>query len=80
VVGAVSVGGSPADVALTPDGAQALVTDADSGTVTGLNLTDGTVFTLSVGNRPSTVRMSQDGRFGLVITQQNVIRLERGPV
>ena len=79
VTGAVAVGGSPADVTLTPDGAQALVTDSDSGTLTGFNLTDGTVFTLSVGNRPSTVRMSQDGTFGLVITQQNIIRLERGP-
>jgi serine/threonine protein kinase, bacterial len=79
VTGAVEVGESPADVAVTPDGAQALVTNGDTGTVTGLNLADGTRFTLSVGDRPSAVAVSSDGTFGLVVTSTSVVRLERGP-
>ena len=49
------------------------------GTVTGLNLADGTRFTLSVGDRPSAVAISPDGTFGLVVTSANVVRLERVP-
>jgi DNA-binding beta-propeller fold protein YncE len=79
VTGAVEAGESPADVAVTPDGAQALVTNGDTGTVTGLNLADGTRFTLSVGDRPTAVAMSADGTFGLVVTSASVVRLERGP-
>ena len=79
VLAAFDAGEQPSDVALTPDGAQALVTDENTGTLLGVNLADGSRFTLSVGDRPSRVALSPDGTFGLVLTSSNVVRLERTP-
>jgi YVTN family beta-propeller protein len=80
VTGAVAVGEAPGDVALSPDGAQAVVTNSRAGTVTAINLADATMFTVSVGDQPKELAFSSAGGFGLVVTSANIIRLERVPV
>lgn len=62
---------------MTPDGAQALVTNSKTGTLSVISLADGVVSTLSVGSFPEAVAVSPDGRFGFVVTSSHVVRFER---
>ncbi|HYH66899.1 MAG TPA: beta-propeller fold lactonase family protein, partial [Urbifossiella sp.] len=69
VVGTVAVGSAPQDVAVTPDGRRGLVSNANSGTVSVLDLTGSlptVVATVTVGSQPSGVAISPDGTRAVV--------------
>ena len=60
----ITIGGSLSDIAITPDGASALVSAVDRDLVSIINLRTGLVtHTVTVGDGPQSLTISADGRF-----------------
>jgi len=58
------VGGQLSDIAITPDGRQAVVSVLDRSEVVFIDLASGAIaHTLAVGNGPQSIAISRDGRF-----------------
>jgi YVTN family beta-propeller protein len=64
----IPVGSKPTDIAITPDGAVALVTNAGDQTITVIDIAQRTAeaTTLPVGSEPITVAISPDGKTAVV--------------
>lgn len=64
VTSTITVGGSLSDIAITPDGASALVSVLDQDVVKIINLSTGLVtHTVAVGDGPQSLTISADGRY-----------------
>jgi YVTN family beta-propeller protein len=68
VVGAVAVGGEPADVAIEPDGRTAYVANEADGTVSAIDTKSNAAVGLpiAVGSKPRGIAVTPDGRFAYV--------------
>lgn len=67
----VACGTSPLDVAVTPDGLYALVTNYDSADVTKVTLSNGATSTISIGEHPSGIAVSPDGMWAVVANRSS---------
>jgi|GEM_PF-5204744 len=67
-IGAIGVGKTPVDIAITPDGTKAYIANQGSNTVSVLNTTTNAIIkTINVGNSPSNVRVTPDGTTAYVL-------------
>ncbi|MCA1603942.1 MAG: caspase family protein, partial [Acidobacteria bacterium] len=62
----VPVGVRPFSVAVTPDGRRAFATNADSGTVSMIDIVSGAVTPITVGATPDEVAITPDGRYAYI--------------
>ena len=64
---AITVGTTPLDIAITPDGSKAYVANYHSNNVSEIDLTTGTVtHTIAVGVNPTSIAISPNGQFAYV--------------
>lgn len=69
---AITVGGALSDIAITPDGASALVSVLDQDVVKIVNLITGLVtHTVAVGDGPQSLAISADGRYAYTANRYN---------
>ena len=67
-IGAIGVGKTPVDIAITPDGTKAYIANQVSNTVSVLNTTTNVIIkTINVGYNPSNVRVTPDGTTAYVL-------------